>query len=54
MAPNAQTITCIAFRIVFSIVLASSLKFSDLIKKHSDLLIAVGTWAVKLLIGQQR
>lgn len=29
-------------------------KFSDLIKKHSDLLIAVGNWAVKLLIGQQR
>lgn len=27
-------------------------KFSDLIKKHSDLLIAVGGWAVKLLIGQ--
>lgn len=27
-------------------------KFSDLLKKHSDLLIAVGGWAVKLLIGQ--
>ena len=26
-------------------------KFSDLIKKHSDLLTAVGGWAVKLLIG---
>ena len=29
-------------------------KFSDIIKKHSDLLIAVGNWAVKLLVGQQR
>ncbi len=27
-------------------------KFSDFIKKHSDLFIAVGNWAVKLLIGQ--
>lgn len=27
-------------------------KFSDLLQKHSDLLIAVGGWAVKLLIGQ--
>lgn len=27
-------------------------KFSDLIKKHTDLLTAVGGWAVKLLIGQ--
>lgn len=26
-------------------------KFSDLIKKHSDLLTAVGGWAVKLLVG---
>lgn len=26
-------------------------KFSDLLKKHSDLLIAVGGWAVQLLIG---
>ena len=26
-------------------------KFSDLLKKHSDLLIAVGGWAVNLLIG---
>lgn len=28
-------------------------KFSDLLKKHSDLLIAVGGWAVQLLIGKQ-
>ena len=27
-------------------------KFSDLLKKHSDLLIAVGGWAVQLLIGK--
>lgn len=26
-------------------------KFSNLIKKHSDLLIAIGGWAVQLLIG---
>lgn len=26
-------------------------KFSELIKKHSDMLTAVGSWAVKLLIG---
>ncbi len=26
-------------------------KFSDLLKKHSDLLIALGGWAVKLLTG---
>ena len=28
-------------------------KFSDLIKKHTDLLTAVGSWAVQLLIGQK-
>lgn len=27
-------------------------KFSNLLKKHSDLLIAVGGWAVQLLIGK--
>lgn len=27
-------------------------KFSDLLKKHTDLLIAVGGWAVQLLIGK--
>lgn len=27
-------------------------KFSDLLQKHSDLLIALGGWASKLLIGQ--
>lgn len=27
-------------------------KFSDLIKKHSDLLVALGGWAVKLLTGE--
>lgn len=27
-------------------------KFSNLLKKHSDLLIAVGSWAVQLLIGK--
>ena len=26
-------------------------KFSDLLKKHSDLLVALGGWAVKLLTG---
>ena len=26
-------------------------KFSDLLKKHSDLLVAIGGWAVKLLTG---
>ena len=27
-------------------------KFSDMLKKHSDLLIALGGWAVKLLTGE--
>lgn len=27
-------------------------KFSNLIKKHTDLLTAIGTWAVQLLIGK--
>ncbi|MFR1059255.1 MAG: hypothetical protein ACLSEY_01780 [Enterocloster sp.] len=27
-------------------------KFSDLLKKHTDLLTAVGGWAVQLLIGK--
>lgn len=28
-------------------------KFSNLLKKHTDLLTAVGGWAVQLLIGQK-
>lgn len=28
-------------------------KFSDLLQKHSDLLVALGGWAVKLLTGNQ-
>lgn len=34
-----------------TLVRGSLSKFSDLLKKHSDLLIAVGGWAVDLLIG---